>query len=146
MNGKYSIILLFFGSNSPQYIDVKCHIKKPKSSRACLTGYSGFTHTDTQTYTHTHTHKLMMVHTFLAGSVLRRLALRLAGSSPFIAGIIIPLARSAEKQTICICTYVCTVHTYVYVHYVILTNRTKMEITTLSFINLYTYPVYTHTA
>ena len=46
-------------------IDSKCHIKKLKSSRTCLIGYSGFiSHEwflmpwegDTHTHTHTHTH------------------------------------------------------------------------------------------
>ena len=47
------------------YINSKCHIKRLKSSRTCLIGYSGFisrhqlfmaSGADTHTHTHTHTH------------------------------------------------------------------------------------------
>ena len=79
MSSKYSITLLFFGSNSrrasllrPRSSIVSiasCCTKKLKSSRTCLIGYTGFishewlliawgahTHTHKHKHTHTHTH------------------------------------------------------------------------------------------
>ena len=70
MKSKYSVTLLFFGSNSrynsllrPQpfnIIDSECRTKKPKSSRTCLIGYLGFILRKrfliAQGQTHTHTY------------------------------------------------------------------------------------------